>query len=72
MTDTERIQAAQRGLRDRAKAALAASRRPGYSSQQAAALRGKARGYREAADMLESLLRVGIIHAKYRNEANNQ
>lgn len=65
MMELERLQAAQRGMRARAKTALEASRRFEPSSQRAAALRGKARGYRESADMLESLIRTGNIHRKY-------
>lgn len=62
--EDDRIRAAQRGMRARARTAKAAALAAEHPSA-GAALSGKARAYRECADMLEALLRAGTIRRKY-------
>jgi len=64
-SDTERAEAIQRGMRARARSAIAESL-DADDERAAAALRGKATAYRESADMVETFLRGGRIRRKFR------
>lgn len=64
-TTEEQMRAVQRGLRARAAHSREAAGQEPKDSPRAAALRGKAGGYIEAADMIEAMLRNGTVRQKY-------